>query len=68
MTTPRYFTHTCPKCRGKGVIAGFVAVNGGKCSRCLGSGKVSRKAPEKRQTEQERLDAFNARLAELYPQ
>jgi DnaJ-class molecular chaperone len=58
----------CSRCAGTGQAVHRTARHDARCFCCNGAGFYYRRPAQKRPTEQERLDAFNARLAELYPQ
>jgi hypothetical protein len=58
----------CPRCKGSGIVPLRTARADARCFCCRGAGFILRKPPTKRPTEQERLDDFNARLAELFPE
>lgn len=55
---------TCKRCGGKGTVVHRTARFDARCFCCDGQGFYFRKAATKRQTEAERLDAFNATLSE----
>jgi DnaJ-class molecular chaperone len=58
---------TCKRCQGKGQVPHLTARHDARCFCCSGKGFFYRKPAQKRQTAQEQLDAFNVRLAQLYP-
>lgn len=65
MTTTRV---TCHYCAGTGRREAYAHVDNGRCWHCLGTGSYQRKAPTKRQTLQDHIDAINAMIAREYPQ
>ena len=60
-------TRRCHKCGGKGKLLAYSHIANGRCSACLGTGRLEYRAKPQQPTMAEHIADLNERLAALYP-